>query len=309
MSSLNRVQVEVERWCSSSNNKANIKIKEYINEDSIILFTIGDDKQTFTFSYPTTYPSKEPFQVFSEEETLENWTSEMMDFCSDSRTVEEILNFATNKFLNPENEAEGEGEGDGDDFLGDDDFPAIPVSSNKKKETDELDAKFTGTGNKQGNEALMRELRVLLSDDTKKFGYSATPLGDNIYHWHIKLFGFDKGTPLQKDLEKLESKGGINHVLLEMKFPSDYPFAPPFVRVVKPRFQFHTGHVTIGGSICMELLTRSGWTPANSIESIIVQIRTEMIIGGARLDVLQHDYTEEQALEAFNRVARQHGWQ
>lgn len=34
---------------------------------------------------------------------------------------------------------------------------------------------------------------------------------------------------------------------------------PPFVRVVRPRFQFRTGHVTIGGSICMELLTLSGW--------------------------------------------------
>ena len=27
-----------------------------------------------------------------------------------------------------------------------------------------------------------------------------------------------------------------------------------------------TGHVTIGGSICMEMLTRSGWTPTNDIE-------------------------------------------
>jgi hypothetical protein len=34
------------------------------------------------------------------------------------------------------------------------------------------------------------------------------------------------------------------------------PFSPPFIRVVEPRFAFHTGHVTIGGSICMELLTR-----------------------------------------------------
>ena len=26
------------------------------------------------------------------------------------------------------------------------------------------------------------------------------------------------------------------------------------------------GHVTVGGSICMELLTRSGWKPTNDIE-------------------------------------------
>ena len=27
-----------------------------------------------------------------------------------------------------------------------------------------------------------------------------------------------------------------------------------------------SGHVTIGGSICMEMLTKSGWTPTNDIE-------------------------------------------
>ena len=27
-----------------------------------------------------------------------------------------------------------------------------------------------------------------------------------------------------------------------------------------------SGHITIGGSICMEVLTRSGWRPANDIE-------------------------------------------
>ena len=30
-------------------------------------------------------------------------------------------------------------------------------------------------------------------------------------------------------------------VHLEMKFPKDYPMAPPFVRVIRPRFQFLTG--------------------------------------------------------------------
>ena len=29
---------------------------------------------------------------------------------------------------------------------------------------------------------------------------------------------------------------------------------------------FVTGHVTIGGSICMEMLTKSGWRPTNDIE-------------------------------------------
>jgi ubiquitin-conjugating enzyme E2 Q len=48
-------------------------------------------------------------------------------------------------------------------------------------------------------------------------------------------------------------------VLLEIRFPPDFPWQPPFIRVVAPRFAFHTGHVTVGGSICMELLT-SAWS-------------------------------------------------
>ena len=74
-------------------------------------------------------------------------------------------------------------------------------------------------------------------------------------------------------------------VEMEMKFPKDYPMSPPFVRIVRPRFQFltgkrlslmdplhlllslsYTGHVTVGGSICMQMLTRSGWSPSNDIE-------------------------------------------
>ena len=30
---------------------------------------------------------------------------------------------------------------------------------------------------------------------------------------------------------------------LEMKFPKDYPMNPPFVRILRPRFQFLTGTV------------------------------------------------------------------
>jgi ubiquitin-conjugating enzyme E2 Q len=69
--------------------------------------------------------------------------------------------------------------------------------------------------------------------------------------------------------------------------------------------------VTIGGSICTEVLTRSGWTPAVSLESLLVTIRADLAAGGARLDAARAGsaYTESAAREAFTRVARQHGWQ
>ena len=52
-------------------------------------------------------------------------------------------------------------------------------------------------------------------------------------------------------------KRGIEFIKLAITFPKGYPFDPPFIRVVEPRFAFHSGHVTIGGSICAEYLCRA----------------------------------------------------
>ena len=52
---------------------------------------------------------------------------------------------------------------------------------------------------------------------------------------------------------------------------------PPFVRVLRPRFKFLTGHVTVGGSICMQMLTKSGWSPANNMEVLyLVTLQYDM---------------------------------
>jgi len=168
----------------------------------------------------------------------------------------------------------------------------------------------TSTGSKEATQRLVRDLNCILKSDPQKFGVSAEPVGENLYVWAVKFFGFEPNSDLGKDLEKCKKTRGIENIELEMRFPPGYPWKPPFLYVKRPRFQFHTGHVTIGGSICMELLTTSGWTPANDIESILVQIRAEMIGGGARLDLNNtSEYSEQEAKTAFTRVAKQHGWE
>lgn len=101
-------------------------------------------------------------------------------------------------------------------------------------------------------------------------------------------------------------------VELELSFTKNYPFDPPFVRVVRPRFEFMTGHVTQGGSICIELLTASGWSPAYSLESLLVQLRALFVSGNAKIDTTSHlkkmPYGKKTALENFKRVAGVHGW-
>jgi len=177
----------------------------------------------------------------------------------------------------------------------------------KTKQTEE-EKVFTGKGSKVATTRLTKELKKLTDMDASQ-GFEVVVDEENFYKWRVKLFGFPAECPLGKDLTRYSPQLGYDWVELDMTFPHDYPWSPPFVRVVKPRFKFHTGHITVGGSICMELLTKSGWEPINNLESLLIQIRAEMVAGGAELDGTKNEYTEEEARAAFTRVARQHGWE
>jgi hypothetical protein len=46
-----------------------------------------------------------------------------------------------------------------------------------------------------------------------------------------------------------------------------------------------------------------------TVESVLLAIRANMLVGGARLDLRNKaDYSEAEAREAFNRMVRDHGW-
>jgi len=164
---------------------------------------------------------------------------------------------------------------------------------------------FPGVASKQATQRISNELNHILKSAPDKQGYSVNPVRDNLYLWELKFFNFDPKDPIAQDLHKLKQ----NHILLHIAFPPTYPLNPPFVRVIRPRFAFRTGHVTIGGSICTELLTNKGWTAANTIEAVIVSIRAQFLEGGARLDLTnKRDYSEAEAKEAFDRMVQTHGW-
>lgn len=95
---------------------------------------------------------------------------------------------------------------------------------------------------------------------------------DNIYQWIVELHSFPDHLPLVKDMKEKN----LQSIVLEIRFGSQYPMSPPFVRVIKPRFrgfaQGGGGHVTVGGALCMELLTNSGWSAVSSLESVLLQV-------------------------------------
>jgi len=162
-----------------------------------------------------------------------------------------------------------------------------------------------GVSSKKATQRIAAELKAIQKSNPEKSGYSIELVGDNMYLWEVKLFGFD---PKDEEIARDMIRYKIPHIVIHIKFPEDYPLSPPFCRIVRPRFQFHTGHVTLGGSICMELLTRKGWSPENSIEAVIMTIRSNFLEGGARLEPGRGDYSEREAHEAFDRLVRAHGW-
>ncbi|OQD93086.1 hypothetical protein PENSOL_c035G10000 [Penicillium solitum] len=135
-----------------------------------------------------------------------------------------------------------------------------------------------------------------------------------VYQWVVELHTFDPSLPLAKDLKAVNQKS----VVLELRFPPQFPMDPPLVRVIRPRFlEFAAGgggHVTTCGSMCMELLTHSGWLPTASIESVLLQVRmaitnTEPRPARLNLKTNSSDYSVGEAVEAYRRVALAHGWQ
>lgn len=94
-----------------------------------------------------------------------------------------------------------------------------------------------------------------LANQLNKISLQADLINDNLFEWHVRLFHVDPESPLAHDMVELN----VPFVLVHLIFPENFPFAPPFMRVVEPRIE--KGFVMEGGAICMELLTPRGlWT-------------------------------------------------
>uniref|UniRef100_A0A915PJX8 UBC core domain-containing protein n=1 Tax=Setaria digitata TaxID=48799 RepID=A0A915PJX8_9BILA len=132
-------------------------------------------------------------------------------------------------------------------------------------------------GSVTATDRLMKELKDIYRSDHFKNGvYSVELIMDSLYEWHVKLKNFE----------------------------------PPFVRLVSPTIT--NGFVLGGGAICMELLTRQGWSSAYSIESLILQIAATLVKGKARINFsIKGQYTLARAQQAFSLLVQTHaksGW-
>jgi ubiquitin-conjugating enzyme E2 Q len=323
-----------EKFLKSGEETASMRIKS-INED-VVEIEFEDYSKTCTVTVPD--DSSLPFYVHSEANSLSNWLDEMNDFCEKcGNDVGALLSKMASSFLEISANLDDYGDGNYDEDMGDyeeygegeNEFDSIGFTNKPepKKVQDEVELQLQkernanlfmeNIGSKGATMRLFDDLKNIRKVKGKELGFSCHPVNIggklNLYDWEVHLFDFEG--PLADDMKSYIATSGKNYVTLSMKFSSDYPFKPPFIRVVEPRFKFRTGHVTLGGAICMELLTVSGWTANNDITSILIQVRAEIGSkdGGARLappnDQSQYTpYNEQEAWNAYYRAASTHGW-
>ncbi|KAF9222238.1 hypothetical protein BS17DRAFT_768175 [Gyrodon lividus] len=134
----------------------------------------------------------------------------------------------------------------------------------------------------------------------------------NIGLWVVEIHSFDPEFPIAKDMKEK----GVNLVVFEIWFPH----TPPFFRIIRPCFQTFMqmvqgggGHITVGGSICMDLLTVDGWLPSYSISAILLQIKLAISTMHSHPAQLQEGmwdraYTPQEALHGYVQAAARHKW-
>uniref|UniRef100_A0A8C5NVZ9 Ubiquitin-conjugating enzyme E2 Q2 n=1 Tax=Jaculus jaculus TaxID=51337 RepID=A0A8C5NVZ9_JACJA len=240
--------------------------------------------------------------------TGQNWTTE--EVTSEEEEEEEMaediedLDHYEMKEEEPINGKKSEDEGIEKENL------AILEKIRKTQRQDHLNGAVSGSV--QASDRLMKELRDIYRSQSYKTGiYSVELINDSLYDWHVKLQKVDPDSPLHSDLQILKEKEGIEYILLNFSFKDNFPFDPPFVRVVLPVLS--GGYVLGGGALCMELLTKQGWSSAYSIESVIMQINATLVKGKARVQfgANKNQYNLARAQQSYNSIVQIHeknGW-
>ncbi|XP_053322566.1 ubiquitin-conjugating enzyme E2Q-like protein 1 [Spea bombifrons] len=154
---------------------------------------------------------------------------------------------------------------------------------------------------------LMKELQDIrkLSDQFM----SVELVDDSLFDWNVKLHQVDKDSTLWQDMKETNTE----FILLNLTFPDNFPFSPPFMRVLSPRLE--NGYVLDGGAICMELLTPRGWSSAYTVEAVMRQFAASLVKGQGRIcrkaGKSKKAFSRKEAEATFKSLVKTHekyGW-
>lgn len=79
---------------------------------------------------------------------------------------------------------------------------------------------------------IMKSIHLIEMRHEKPF-FTIDLVDDNLFEWEIKVFQFDTDSQIHEDMKHLS----IDCILLNATFPQNFPFEPPFIRVVHPHIE------------------------------------------------------------------------
>lgn len=164
------------------------------------------------------------------------------------------------------------------------------------------------------NAARHRRLMGELSRMPLRPGIAITPVcngGRFTTSWSIKFTDFSVGnTILVHQLREY----GIESVDVEIIFGTNFPYSPPFIRLVSPRMAYLPERVVInpelgfldrGGGICTAMFKTGEWTPGCAMINLIMDIQCMLFMtDGLEIDAIHWatPYTAREALISYNSV-------
>ncbi|UYV66100.1 UBE2QL1 [Cordylochernes scorpioides] len=156
---------------------------------------------------------------------------------------------------------------------------------------------------------LMREYREICRGTAgmEKPPFAVELVNDSLFEWNVRLFQVDPESDLYRDMVDTRT----SCILLNLTFPDNFPFAPPFMRVISPHIE--KGFVMEGGAICMELLTPRGWASAYTVEAVVMQFAASLIKGQGRIarSAAGKEFSRKLAEASFRSLVKTHdkyGW-
>mmetsp|Transcript_38048 Transcript_38048/g.89014 ORF Transcript_38048/g.89014 Transcript_38048/m.89014 type:complete len:720 (+) Transcript_38048:64-2223(+) len=143
------------------------------------------------------------------------------------------------------------------------------------------------------------------------------PVEDSLLEWEVQMI-FPAESKLQQSLEELHAREYLGAVedshdrrtpatlTLRVRFPIEFPNAPPEVWIRRPRLKHHAGApVSFGGRLCFPLLSGSGWTPSSTMQSVFKVVQEGLLVEGTEVDntapFAQH-YKASPSLERLKSV-------
>nr|XP_023018767.1 ubiquitin-conjugating enzyme E2Q-like protein 1 [Leptinotarsa decemlineata] len=148
-----------------------------------------------------------------------------------------------------------------------------------------------------------KELRDLQSRQNSDSDPSFTVdlVNGNLFQWEVKLFKVDRDSDFGKDMEHF----GVSHVLLQLSFPENFPFSPPLMTIQSPTIK--NSFFMDCGIVRLEILNPQWWTPAYTVEAIIMQFAACLAKSNARIQQVRKEERAENSFWIFFEYYFKHG--